>query len=543
MMSTAIHGKASLADVLPADGTAAGKGADDDRDKTNTVDFGATLTSLIDQASAGKHLVGSGPGTSSPAPGRGKQSADAPTAFERSTKTAATALASSAADAATASGPSAKEALTASESSTKNASTALDSTAASAPTTTSGLSATATPTAFDISSAKADSRFSKAATTPTVSSESSADAPAQQVGSDPSSAQSSSFAALLDDHTLTVPSGVAADQSSLPQMDASGGAVKDDRTAQFADAPADAAKVAQSGVAAMVDSPVPDTNIALDQKTTSSPKAIDDPAPAASAPGASSASNPANGLNPAPIDADANVQIATTPGGSDSAHSHVSRENDGTSSALSTQGSNSDSMNPADPKITQPTSTTPAADATTSSVQQPAQKQIDALAQVAPQDQRARTTNIKDTSSQPAEVSSLANDSAAIANAQPAARAPEVAAIRLTPEVTPASESSRTVSITVQLASGQTAQASVSERAGTVDVKIVTPTAASAQRVSSEMDGMRQNLDAAGIKLGQAEISYQRGEGGGQGREGYQPPAQQQSANGKEVFIMNEVLQ
>jgi flagellar hook-length control protein FliK len=200
-------------------------------------------------------------------------------------------------------------------------------------------------------------------------------------------------------------------------------------------------------------------------------------------------------------------------------------------------------MNPADPKITQPTSTTPAADATTSSVQQAAQKQIDALAQVAPQDQRARTTNIKDTSSQPAEVSSLANDSAAIANAQPAARAPEVAAIRLTPEVTPASESSRTVSITVQLASGQTAQASVSERAGTVDVKIVTPTAASAQRVSSEMDGMRQNLDAAGIKLGQAEISYQRGEGGGHGREEYQPPAQQQSANGKEVFIMNEVLQ
>ena len=544
MMSTAVHGKASLADVLLADGAAAGKSADDDRDKTNTVDFGATLTSLIDQASAGKNLVGSGPGTSSPAPGRGKQSADAPTAFERSTNNASTALASSAADAATASGPSAK-----------NASTALDSTAAGAPTTTSGLSATATPTAFDISSAKADSPFSKAATPPTVSSESSADAPAQQVGSDPSSAQSSSFAALLDDHTLTVPSGVAADQSSLPQMDASGGAVKDvaslaagdvatgDRTAQFADARADAAKVAQSGVAAMVDSPVPDTNIALDQKTTSSPKAIDDPAPAASAPGASSASNPANGLNSAPIDADADAQIATTPGGSDSANSHVSRGNDGTSSALSTQGSNSDSMNPADPKITQPTSTTPAADATTSSVQQAAQKQIDALAQVAPQDQRARTTNMKDTSSQPAEVSSLANDSAAIVNAQPAARAPEVAAIRLTPEITSASEPSRTVSITVQLASGQTAQASVSERAGTVDVKIVTPTAASAQRVSSEMDGMRQNLDAAGIKLGQAEISYQRGEGGGQGREEYRPAAQKQSANGKEVFIMNEVLQ
>ena len=99
------------------------------------------------------------------------------------------------------------------------------------------------------------------------------------------------------------------------------------------------------------------------------------------------------------------------------------------------------------------------------------------------------------------------------------------------------------MSITVQLASGQTAQASVRERAGAVDVKILTPTAASAQRVSSEMDGMRQNLDAAGITLGHSEISYQQGEGGRQGDEGYQPPAQNQSANGKEVFIMNEVIQ
>jgi flagellar hook-length control protein FliK len=93
------------------------------------------------------------------------------------------------------------------------------------------------------------------------------------------------------------------------------------------------------------------------------------------------------------------------------------------------------------------------------------------------------------------------------------------------------------------LASGQTAQASVRERAGTVEVKILTPTAASAQRVSAEMDGMRQNLDAAGIKLGHAEISYQQGDGGRQGQEGYRPAAQNQSADGKEVFIMNEVIQ
>ncbi len=200
-------------------------------------------------------------------------------------------------------------------------------------------------------------------------------------------------------------------------------------------------------------------------------------------------------------------------------------------------------MNPTDPKITQQIFAKLAADPTTSSAQWPSQTQTDSVAQIAPQDQRARNGNAKETSSQPTDASGLANNSAHGADTQPASPTPEVAAIRLTPQVTSPSESSRTVSITVQLASGQTAQASVSERAGAVDVKIVTPTAASAQRVSSEMDNMRQNFDAAGIKLGHSEISYQQGDGGGQGHEGYRPPAQNQSANGKEVFVMNEVLQ
>ena len=200
-------------------------------------------------------------------------------------------------------------------------------------------------------------------------------------------------------------------------------------------------------------------------------------------------------------------------------------------------------MNPADPKNTQQTFGKLAADATTSSTTTAtSQTQMDAVAQSAPQDERTRT-NTKDTPSQPTEASNLANDSAHSADAQPIAQTAEAAAIRLNPDVSPR-DPARTVSITVQLASGQTAQASVREHAGAVDVKIVTPTAASAQRVSSEMDGMRQNLDAAGIKLGHSEVSYQQGDGSGrQGREGYQPPAQNQAANGKEVFIMNEVVQ
>ena len=42
-MSTAVHGKTSLTEMLLADGAAPGKSGDDSHDKTNTVDFGATL--------------------------------------------------------------------------------------------------------------------------------------------------------------------------------------------------------------------------------------------------------------------------------------------------------------------------------------------------------------------------------------------------------------------------------------------------------------------------------------------------------------------
>jgi hypothetical protein len=527
-MNTAVHGKASLAEVLLPDGASAGKSADDDRDKTNTVDFGATLTSLIDQTSAGKDSVASSLATSSAARGRGKPSADAPTTFDWSAKKAATALDSSAADAATASAPSAKDA-----------------------------------TALNIKTTQVDHVFAKVATTSKVGSESHAPATTQEVGSQTSSAPSGSAAALFDAPTLAIhPGEVAADQPNLNQINtsASDGAVSTSKTsrddanathsssdAATGDRAAQSAEIAtaaQSGLAVMVDAPVPDTNIAFDQKRQPcSPKATDDPAPASSAQVTSSASDPANVVNPAQIDADADIPITATPRTSDSAQSHSGRADDGTSPALSRQSANSDSMNPADPKSTQQTIANLTADATASSAQQSSQKQMDAVAQLAPQEPRVRTANTKETSSQPAEASSLPNDLAGIVDAQPTARAPEVAAIRLTPEVTSASESSRTVSITVQLASGQTAQASVSERAGAVDVKIVTPTAASAQRVSSEMDSMRQNLDAAGIKLGHSEISYQQGDGKGQGREEYQPPAQHQSANGKEVFTLSEVIQ
>ncbi len=123
-------------------------------------------------------------------------------------------------------------------------------------------------------------------------------------------------------------------------------------------------------------------------------------------------------------------------------------------------------------------------------------------------------------------------------------RGAESAPVSLVQEVSSLIESGRVANLKVELANGQTANATVRERAGSIDVKIVTPTSESAQRVSSEIDTMRQNLDAAGMRLGEAEVSYQPGGNGGRGGNGYQrPPQQDTSTKDEQIFSISEVTE
>jgi hypothetical protein len=479
-MSTAVHGKTSLAEMLLADGAAPGKRGDDSHDKANTVDFGATLTSLIEQSVAGKAASG------------------------------------------------AKDVAT--------SSTALSE---------SKHGQKSSPT-FDPSNAEVDDRFSGPAATPSIGVQSPESASPNEVAPHGNHAQSHSFAALLRQHKAVDEPDIPRDQATVVvddlkatgSKDASTRAPDDKSAVEPARRPASTSIAAQSAVAATIDAPVPDPDIALDfRKQPFAAKPSNDASGVSDAQIAAPR-NFAKVASSAPVEAQADIAAHVTPRANDVAHSHADRATDGTSPALSSPKS----MNSADSKNSQTFATLAADSITPSTTTVASQTQMEAGAEIAPQDERTRT-NPKDTQSQSADASSLANDSAHAAAAQPVARTAEAAAIRLNPEVSPR-DPARTVSITVQLASGQTAQASVRERAGAVDVKILTPTAASAQRVSSELDGMRQNLDAAGIRLGHSEVSYQQGDGSGrQGREGYQPPAQDRAANGKEVFIMNEVVQ
>jgi hypothetical protein len=118
----------------------------------------------------------------------------------------------------------------------------------------------------------------------------------------------------------------------------------------------------------------------------------------------------------------------------------------------------------------------------------------------------------------------------------------EAPPLRPVPETAQVIEVGRTASLTVQLAEGQSVRATVRQRDGSVDVKIVTSSSAAAERVSGELDAMRQNFDSAGLQLGRSDVSYQQGSG--KDRDGQQ--AQRESdpnPRSKEIFSLGEVAQ
>jgi hypothetical protein len=109
-------------------------------------------------------------------------------------------------------------------------------------------------------------------------------------------------------------------------------------------------------------------------------------------------------------------------------------------------------------------------------------------------------------------------------------------------EPVPTIEVGRTANLTVQIAEGQTVRATVRQREGSIDVKIVTSTNAAAERVSSELDAMRQNFDAAGLRLGQSEVSYHQGSGRDREGQDTQQESQPNQAS-KEIFSLGEVVE
>jgi len=112
-------------------------------------------------------------------------------------------------------------------------------------------------------------------------------------------------------------------------------------------------------------------------------------------------------------------------------------------------------------------------------------------------------------------------------------------------EDTRTTDSGRSANLKIDMGEGQTAQATVRERAGTIDVKIVTSSTEAAQRVANEIDSMRRGFDSAGLHLGHSEVTYQNENGGRGNRDSFYQQESHQAKNNShdETFIMNEVPQ
>jgi hypothetical protein len=113
--------------------------------------------------------------------------------------------------------------------------------------------------------------------------------------------------------------------------------------------------------------------------------------------------------------------------------------------------------------------------------------------------------------------------------------APPVAVARIhQPSQLPAgSEPARTAALKIDLAEGASARANVRERAGVVEVRIVTSDSTVAQHLVDQVGGLRRALDATGLRLHNADVSY-RGESGGGRQGGAQDQAPRRDRTGTE---------
>jgi hypothetical protein len=484
-MNATVHGKASLAELLMADSAAGGKNGDDERDKTNTVDFGATLLNLIDQSASKKD-----------------------TAVTSSTATGA------------------------SDESGRKRANAVDTEPVSNAERLDASSAN-----WDVDHfTKEDPQSQFPEVEPTVDDpKSQSPARATRVVSQLSSRVSTAYKNAIVD------AGNSGELTDAPNPSQTKPAIKaspDQEETQRSGMTSSGAAISAPDIAA---GSVPNQDTVLDFRKETFPlppthdattEKVDPSVPADRA--------FAKAVNLDHSEAATHPTAPSKTDAADSSQMKTPRVEDGTSSALSNpsrQGSTDSKMNSSATQM----SPDRGADTNSTSAQQAFKSDVAAAAEIAPEQERTHSADTRENST-PATPTLNPPADAARADSTAPSRPAAVATIRPATDVTAAQNSSRTVNLTVQLAEGQAAQASLRERAGAVDVKILTPSPASAQRVSSELDAMRQNLSAAGIKLGHAEVSYQQGDGRQQ-REQYQSPAQQQSSDSNDVFVMDEVTQ
>ncbi len=98
----------------------------------------------------------------------------------------------------------------------------------------------------------------------------------------------------------------------------------------------------------------------------------------------------------------------------------------------------------------------------------------------------------------------------------------------------------RVANLKVDLNEAGSAHATIRERAGEVDVKIVTPDSDSARNLVNEVNALRRSLDGAGLKLRNAEVVYRSDRYQNPQRDDSRQNSQQSNAGSAETFTIEE---
>ena len=114
-----------------------------------------------------------------------------------------------------------------------------------------------------------------------------------------------------------------------------------------------------------------------------------------------------------------------------------------------------------------------------------------------------------------------------VASVTPIAHAPEAAIQRV-------------ANLKVDLNETGSAHATIRERAGEVDVKIVTPNSDSARNLVNEVNALRRSFDGAGLKLRNAEVVYRSDRYQNPQRDDSPQNSQQSGAGSAETFTIEE---
>jgi hypothetical protein len=104
-------------------------------------------------------------------------------------------------------------------------------------------------------------------------------------------------------------------------------------------------------------------------------------------------------------------------------------------------------------------------------------------------------------------------------------------------------ESARTAALRVELGEGQTVHARVQQRGDGIGVRIVAEDTRLAGHITHQLASLRRNLEATGLHLNEADVSYRGERGDDPPSRDDQQPSTPQTADAVDLFTIQEATE